>query len=108
MFGKSQKIQELEAQNRKLQATIESQKEEIKLFKNFQENYPVAFFSIDPNRKIIGYNNQFKILTGFSKEEIDNAKGAAMILWPKDPANCKVCKLVGKFIGEKQSGSDIA
>jgi len=108
MFGKSKKTQELEEQIRKLQAKIESQDTEIKLFKSFQENYPVAFFSIDPNRKIINHNHQFNDLTGFSNEEIDSAKGAAMILWPKEPAECKVCKLAGKYIGEKRSGSDIA
>jgi PAS domain S-box-containing protein len=106
MFGKSQKIRELEAQIRKLQTTIESQKEEIKLFKSFQENYPVAFFSINPDRKIIGYNNQFKILTGFSNEEIDNAKSASNILWPKDPANCKVCGIAKKFISESKTGRE--
>jgi len=104
MFGKTRRINELEEENRLLKKQLQEKDVELNNFSQFQANYPVAFFSIDPNRKIIDYNNEFISITGFSSSEIDNAKGAAMILWPIDPSQCKVCKLAMEYINLKKSG----
>jgi len=78
---------------------------EQNIFNIFQENYPIGFFSINPDRKIIGFNSQFKSLTGFSSTEIENAPGAGMILWPTSPSECKVCKVATEYISRQESGN---
>lgn len=105
MFGKTKKINELENEIKKLKQDITSKEKEISVINTFQDTFPIAFFTIDPNRKIIRYNDEFIKLTEFSQQEIDNSKGAGLILWPIDPSNCQVCKLAGKFIQEESSGT---
>jgi PAS domain S-box-containing protein len=105
MFGNKKRINELEEENKQLKLALESKTNEINIFKQFQNNYPVGFFVINKNKKIISFNNEFLKLTGFDKNEIENAKGAGLILWPENPAECKVCKLATEFINKKESGS---
>ena len=76
----------------------------------FIEHYPVAMFVIDPKRKMLVWNKAFENLTGFNKEEIKSLTlpQAPKILWPQNPSECKVCKLVGKYDSEKRSGIGVA
>jgi len=104
MFGKSKKISELEKENASLKERLNRTEAEIEIFKQFQSNFPVAFFSINPNRKILEFNNEFIKITGFSSAEIENSNGASAILWPINPSECKVCKLAVKFISNKKAG----
>ncbi|MEA2050252.1 MAG: methyl-accepting chemotaxis protein [Campylobacterota bacterium] len=105
MFGKSQRIAELEKENQILKEKLNNQENEVRVFEQFQSTFPIAFFSIDPNRKILHFNNDFIKITEFSSQEIKNSNGAAAILWPINPPDCKVCKLAMKFISEKRSGN---
>nr|WP_168175686.1 methyl-accepting chemotaxis protein [Nautilia sp. PV-1] len=79
-------------------------------FNYFIQNFPVALFAVDPKRKMIVWNKEFEHLTGFSEYEIKNLDipQAPKILWPKNPKECKVCKLVGKYDSEKKSGIGVA
>jgi PAS domain S-box-containing protein len=79
-------------------------------FHYFIQNYPVAMFAVDPKRKVILWNKEFEHLTGFGEYEIKNLPmpQAPKILWPQNPSECKVCKLVGKYDNEKRSGIGVA
>ncbi|GAB6074275.1 hypothetical protein JCM15786_09320 [Nautilia lithotrophica] len=79
-------------------------------FNYFIQNFPVALFAVDPKRKMITWNKEFEQLTGFSEYEIKNLDipQAPKILWPKNPQECKVCKLVAKYDNEKRSGIGVA
>ena len=79
-------------------------------FDYFIKNFPVALFAVDPKRKMIVWNKQFEELTGFNEFEIRNLDipQAPKILWPKNPSECKVCKLVGKYDKEQKSGIGVA
>jgi len=105
MFGKSKIIKELKERNRKLEEELSVAKDKSLLLDKFQEAFPISMFSIDRDRKVLNFNNEFINLTGFSKFEIEQSKGAAYILWPKEPSECKVCKLAVKYINERRSGN---
>ena len=79
-------------------------------FDYFINHYPVAMFAVDPKRKMIVWNEEFEKLTGFGKYEIKNLEipQAPKILWPENPSECKVCKLVMKYEQEKRSGIGVA
>jgi methyl-accepting chemotaxis protein len=108
MFGKSKKISELEAKVLRLENELIEAKESVEIFDKFQSSFPISFFSINPERKIINFNNEFSKLTEFSSSEISNSNGAGAILWSINPAECKVCKVATNYIGKKASGNDIA
>ncbi len=76
----------------------------------FITNFPVAMFVVDPQRKMIVWNRSFEEITGFGANEIRSlsAPQAPKILWPKNPSECKVCKLVGQYDKEQKSGIGIA
>ena len=76
----------------------------------FIQNFPVALFAVDPKRKMIVWNREFEKLTGFGENEIKSLDipQAPKILWPENPSECKVCKLVGKYDQEKKSGIGVA
>ena len=107
MFGKS-KIQQLEKENKLLKEQLEKAKRENGVFEKFQSAFPIAFFSINPNRVILNFNNSFTKLTEFSQSEIEASSGASKILWPTNPSECQVCKLAMKYVTNKQSGDGYA
>ncbi len=76
----------------------------------FIMNFPVAMFAIDPQRKMLVWNKSFEEITGFNENDISSLSipQAPKILWPKNPSECKVCKLVGKYDKERKSGIGIA
>jgi len=108
MFGKSKRIAELENKVSQLESELRVERENLTIFDKFQSSFPISFFSIDPARKILNFNNEFVKLTGFSQSEIEHSKGAGMILWSINPAECKVCKVVGEYVAQKKSGNSTA
>jgi len=68
----------------------------------FKVNYPVALFAVTPDRKLIEWNVHFEELTGRSSQELKDLDHAAKILWPVNPSECKVCKIVGKYDKEEK------
>jgi len=76
----------------------------------FIHNFPVAIFAVDTKRKMLVWNRAFEELTGFGEYEIKSLDipQAPKILWPENPKECKVCKLVGKYDAEKKSGIGVA
>ena len=93
----------------KLKATLDIITREFGYWEKFKENYPVAFFAVTPKRKFIEWNRVFEELTGWSYNELKNIDSAAKVLWPTNPSECKVCKIVGKYdMKERKAGFDFA
>ena len=94
---------------KKLKTTLDIFSREFGYWEKFKETYPVAFFCVTPDRKFIEWNRVFEQLTGWSDYELKNIDSAAKVLWPKNPSECKVCKIVGKYDSkEKRAGLDYA
>ena len=89
----------------KIKTIFEIEERENFYWNEFKEHYPVALFAVLPNRKFIEWNRDFEKLTGWSATELRNIDGAGKVLWPVNPKECKVCKIVGQFdMKEKHSG----
>jgi PAS domain S-box-containing protein len=100
---KSGKIEE------KLKTLFEIEERENFFWTEFKRTYPVALFAVTPDRKLVEWNVHFEELTGWSKAELENVDHAAKVLWPVNPSECKVCKIVGRFDKElKKAGYDFA
>ena len=94
---------------KKLKTMLDILSREFLYWETFKENYPVAFFAVTPDRKFIEWNRVFEELTGWSGNELQNIDSAAKVLWPINPKECKVCKIVGKFdTQERRAGFDYA
>ena len=66
-------------------------------------------FCTTPQRRFTEWNKDFEILTGWSHDELKNIDSAAKVLWPINPSECRVCKIVGKFdMKEKRAGYGLA
>ncbi len=93
----------------KLKTALDIFSREFEYWEKFKENYPVAFFCVTPNRKFIEWNHVFEQLTGWNDYELKNIDSAAKVLWPTNPSECKVCKIVGKYdTQERKAGFDYA
>ena len=86
----------------------ESIKEELFIWKEFKNSFPVAIFAIDKNKNLLEWNRKFEEITGYSYNEIISIKVGSKILWSVNPSECKVCKLVVKSLNEKHSLDGLA
>ena len=93
----------------KLKTTLDIVTREFEYWEKFKTNYPVAFFCVTPDRKFIEWNRAFEELSGWNSNELKNIDSAAKVLWPVNPGECKVCKIVAKYdTKEKTSGFGFA
>lgn len=93
----------------KLKTILDALLREFNYWEIFKETYPVAFFAVTADRKFIESNRVFEELTGWDNYELKNVTHASSVLWPADPKECKVCKIVGKYdTKEKRAGFDYA
>ena len=76
----------------------------------FIKHFPVALFAVDRQRNMVVWNGEFEELTGFSAGEIKSLSSpqAPKILWPHNPSECRVCKLVAEYDQQKKSGIGVA
>jgi PAS domain S-box-containing protein len=89
----------------KIKTVFEISERENFYWNEFKDHYPVALFAVLPNRKFIEWNKDFENLTGWSGSELRDIDSAGKVLWPINPKECKVCKIVGQFdTKEKRSG----
>ena len=89
----------------KLKTLLEILSREFEYWEIFKYTYPVAIFATSPERKLLEWNKRFEELTGWSEYEISNVDTAPKILWPQNPKECKVCKIVKKYdMVEKKPG----
>jgi len=93
----------------KLKALLDVLTREFNYWEVFKETYPVAFFCVTPDRKFIEFNRVFEELLGWSEYELKNIDSAAKVLWPVNPRECKVCKIVKQFdMDERKAGYGLA
>ena len=86
----------------RLKTALDFMTREFGYWEKFKENYPVAFFAVTPDRKFIEWNKVFEQITGWNGYELKNINSAAQVLWPTNPSECKVCKIVGKYDKEEK------
>ncbi len=67
---------------------------EIFFWKQFKSTFPITIFAVSPTKRFIDFNDNFLKLTQWNEKELKNIDKASKVLWPEDPAECQVCKLV--------------
>jgi PAS domain S-box-containing protein len=93
----------------KIKTLLKIKNREIFYWEEFKRTYPVGMMAVTPDRHFIEWNGYFEQITGWSKNELKNAIHASQVLWPSNPSECKVCKIVGKYdTKEKKAGYDFA
>jgi len=89
----------------KLKTLLDVLKREFEYWEVFKYTYPVAIFATSPKRRFLEWNKRFEELTGWSEYELKNVDTAPKVLWPTNPSECKVCKIVKKYdMIEKKPG----
>jgi len=93
----------------KVKTLFEIKDREVFYWEEFKNTYPVGMFAVRPNREFIEWNRYFEQITGWSNSELKNIDVASKVLWPQNPKECKVCKIVGQFdMKEKRAGFGFA
>jgi PAS domain S-box-containing protein len=93
----------------KIKAIFEIEERENFYWNRFKNTYPVGMFAVTPKRKFIEWNSDFEKITGWNGDELKSIDSAAKVLWPVNPKECKVCKIVGQYdMKEKKAGYGIA
>ena len=93
----------------KLKTLLDILLEEFYYWEEFKKTYPVAFFAVTPDRKLIEWNRLFEELVQRDTYELQNIPHVSHILWPKSPSECRVCASVKKFdTQEKRAGFGLA
>ncbi len=98
-----QKAKEARTLKEKIDIVVEARDHQVYMWKTFKSSFPIAFFAINAEKRIVEHNRVFESLTGFNFDEIHNNSGGK-ILWPKDPSKCQVCSLAIKYIEERKAG----
>jgi len=75
---------------------------EIHYWKEFKRTYPVGVIAVLPDRKFIEWNEDFKKLVKWNDSDLQNVSGAGKVLWPSNPSECQVCKIVKQFDMDKK------
>ncbi len=90
----------------KIKALFEIEEKELYYWKQYKNNYPVAIFAINPKRDVLEVNAMFEKITNCSFEEIKKLSPpqAPKILWPQNPSECKVCKIVKQVEQQRKAG----
>jgi len=97
IFDEEKQILEDGSMEEKIKILFNIKNRENFYWKEFKRTYPVGTFVVSPKRKLLEWNNFFETLTGWNFNEIKNISKAPNILWPNNPSECKVCKIVGQF-----------
>ncbi len=85
----------------KAEAVCELYSIDVYCWKFFRENFFIVF-AINPEKKFLYFNRAFEEITGWNRNDLMNVDVASKVLWPENPAECSVCKLVAKSINEKK------
>ena len=89
----------------KIKVLFDIKDREIFYWEEFKNTYPVGMFAVLPNREFVEWNKYFEDMTGWSHSELKNIDVASKVLWPQNPKECRVCKIVGKYdMQEKKAG----
>jgi PAS domain S-box-containing protein len=86
----------------KIKTLFKIKDREIFYWEEFKKTYPVGMFAVSPERKFLEWNHTFASFIGWSDQELQHVTGAGKVLWPSDPSQCQVCKVVKEFDMEKK------
>jgi len=105
VFDEEKKILQNGSIEDKIKTLFKIKDREVFYWEEFKKTYPVGMFVVTPDRKFIEWNSYFEKLTGWSFNELKTVPHASQVLWPSNPSECKVCKIVGKYdTKEKKAG----
>ncbi len=78
---------------------------EMYYWDEFKRTYPVGMFAVLPDRRFVEWNEDFKKLVKWNDQDLRDVSGAGKVLWPSNPSECQVCKIVKQFdMTEKKAG----
>jgi methyl-accepting chemotaxis protein len=105
IFEDEEKALRSENIEKKLKALFAVKDREMFYWQEFKRTYPVGMIAVLPDRKFVEWNESFKTLVKWSDNELSNVSGAGKVLWPSNPSECQVCKIVKQFDTiEKKAG----
>ncbi len=84
----------------KAEAICEVYSTDAYCWKFFRENFFIVF-AVSPEKRFLYFNRAFEDITGWDRNSLMNVDVASKVLWPENPAECSVCKLVGKSMNER-------
>ncbi len=70
-------------------------------WKFFRDNFFIVF-AVNPQRQFLYFNKAFEAITGWSHNELFGVDSAAKVLWPENPKECGVCKIVVRALEERR------
>ncbi|NPA54798.1 MAG: PAS domain S-box protein [Epsilonproteobacteria bacterium] len=111
IFKSDDEIQKLKNgnPNEKIKTLLTIKDREIFYWEAFKDTYPVGMFCVTPDRQFIEWNKHFEAMTQWSHDELTKIDKAPAVLWPSQPAQCKICAIVKKFdTDEKRAGYGFA
>jgi hypothetical protein len=76
---------------------------EIFFWKQFKSTFPITIFAVSPAKKFIDFNENFTKLTKWDEGDLKDIDKASKVLWPENPPECQVCKLVASAEKEKKA-----
>jgi PAS domain S-box-containing protein len=86
----------------KIKTLFKIKDREIFYWEEFKKTYPVGMFAVSPDRKFLEWNQTFASFIGWNDHELQTVTGAGKVLWPSDPSQCQVCKVVKEFDMDKK------
>jgi len=76
---------------------------EVYYWKQFKSSFPISIFAVSPERKFIYFNKNFEKLTQWNENELKGIDKAGKVLWPLNPPECQVCKIVAEAENKKEA-----
>ena len=105
IFDNEKNILESGTIEEKIKTLFSIKDREIFYWEEFKRTYPVGMFAVSPERKFLEWNNLFATLIGWRDQELQEVSGAGKVLWPSNPSECQVCKIVKEFdMTKRQAG----
>ena len=105
IFEEEKKALQSDNIEQKLKTLFKIKNREIFYWQEFKRTYPVGMIAVSPDRKFLEWNESFKTLIKWNDDELKNVSGAGKVLWPSNPSECQVCKIVKQFdMVEKKAG----
>jgi len=94
---------------KKLKTIFAIKDKEMFYWEEFKRTYPISMFAVLPDRRYVEWNSAFAGLVGWNDADLQNVSGAGKVLWPSNPSECQVCKIVKEYdTVKKRAGYDYA
>ncbi len=105
VFDNEKQILQSDNIEKKVKTLFAIKNREMFYWEEFKRTYPVGMFAVLPDRKFVEWNEDFKQLMKWNDHELQSVSGAGKVLWPSNPSECQVCKIVGQYdMKERKAG----